>query len=349
MGKKITQYSNFVSINPDNNSLMDISEKTGTSIYESRKWTLTAFKAWVNSWVVASSIAWADITGKPTTISGYGITDAVDTTGGTANYVAKFTDANTIEESQIRDNGSTISVNTALDADIHFKLSSDKSTASEFVTSCSSATQNMGVRGWAVGTGSGPTITNYGIFGIAQGATNNIGGHFSSDSVGNKNIGISSYVINGITNHSAQLRDGTEAIGKILKSATNDGKTNWAYLPYDFPFAVSDETTALTAGTNKVSVRLPRAMVLTSVRASLVTAQTSGSIFTVDINQDGTSILSTKLTIDNTEKTSKTAVTAPVLSTTSLTDDAEITVDIDQIGDGTAKGLKIYLIGYILL
>ncbi len=111
------------------------------------------------------------------------------------------------------------------------------------------------------------------------------------------------------------------------------------------PIACSDEVAALTAGAAKVTFRMPHAMTLTAVRASLTTAQTSGSIFTVDINAGGTSILSTKLTIDNTEKTSTTAAEAPVISTSSLPDDAEITIDIDQIGDGTAKGLKVYLIG----
>jgi len=109
--------------------------------------------------------------------------------------------------------------------------------------------------------------------------------------------------------------------------------------------AASDETTALATGTAKVTFRMPYAFTLTSVRASLTTAQSSGSIFTVDINEGGTSILSTKLTIDNTEKTSTTAATAAVISDTALADDAEITIDIDQIGDGTAKGLKVVLIG----
>jgi hypothetical protein len=90
---------------------------------------------------------------------------------------------------------------------------------------------------------------------------------------------------------------------------------------------------------------MPYAMTVTAVRASLTTAQASGSIFTVDINESGTSILSTKLTIDNTEKTSTTAATPAVISDTALTDDAEITIDIDQVGDGTATGLKITLIG----
>ena len=109
--------------------------------------------------------------------------------------------------------------------------------------------------------------------------------------------------------------------------------------------ACSDETTALTAGTAKITFRIPYAMTLTEVRANLNTAQTSGSVFTVDINENGSSILSTKLTIDNTEKTSTTASTPAVISDSSLADDAEITIDIDQVGDGTAKGLKVTLIG----
>ena len=115
--------------------------------------------------------------------------------------------------------------------------------------------------------------------------------------------------------------------------------------PCEIQLAASDETTALTAGTSKVSFRMPFAMTLTDVRASLVTAQASGSTFTVDINEAGLSVLSTRLTIDNTELTSVTAATPPVISDSALADDALITIDIDQIGDGTAKGLKILLKG----
>lgn len=109
--------------------------------------------------------------------------------------------------------------------------------------------------------------------------------------------------------------------------------------------AASDETTALTTGTAKITFRMPYAMNVSAVRASLTTAQASGSIFTVDINEGGSSILSTKLTIDNTEKTSTTAATPPVISDANLADDAEITIDIDQIGTSGAAGLKVTLIG----
>ena len=112
-------------------------------------------------------------------------------------------------------------------------------------------------------------------------------------------------------------------------------------------FACSDETTAITPGTQKVTVRMPHAFTVSAIRASLSTAQTSGSILTIDVNKSGTSFLSTKITIDNTERTSVTAATPPVMSSTSLADDEEITVDIDQVGDGTAKGLKVYLIGTV--
>jgi hypothetical protein len=129
----------------------------------------------------------------------------------------------------------------------------------------------------------------------------------------------------------------------VYESATSLWKNK--RLPTEIQLAASDETTALTAGTAKVTFRMPYAMTLTSVRASLTTAQASGSIFTVDINQGGSSVLGTKLTIDNTEKTSVTAATPATITTSALTDDAEITIDIDQVGNNTAAGLKITLIG----
>lgn len=107
--------------------------------------------------------------------------------------------------------------------------------------------------------------------------------------------------------------------------------------------AVSDETTAITTGTAKVTFRMPHAMTLTEVRASLSTASSSGNP-AIDVNEGGVSIFSTTLTIDSGEKTSTTAATPAVISDASLADDAEITIDIDTAGTG-AKGLKVYLIG----
>ena len=119
-------------------------------------------------------------------------------------------------------------------------------------------------------------------------------------------------------------------------------------IPHHVIIACSDETTALTTGTSKVTFRMPYAMTLTGVRASLTTAGSTSGTTTIDINEGGVSILSTKLTIDATEKTSTTAATPAVISGTSLADDSEITIDIDAISGGaTEAGLKVTLIGYI--
>lgn len=112
--------------------------------------------------------------------------------------------------------------------------------------------------------------------------------------------------------------------------------------------AVSDESTNLTTGTAKLTFRMPFAMRLTAVRASVNTAPT-GSTIIVDINEEGVSILSTRITIDTSEESSETAATPPVISDSSLANDAEITIDIDQVGSTIAgKGLKVWLIGYRL-
>ena len=110
--------------------------------------------------------------------------------------------------------------------------------------------------------------------------------------------------------------------------------------------ACSDETTALTTGTAKATFRMPHAMTLTGVRASVTTAPTGGTLLTVDINESGSTILSTKLTVDASEKTTTTAATPAVISDVSLADDAEITIDIDAVGSTIAgAGLKVTLIG----
>lgn len=102
---------------------------------------------------------------------------------------------------------------------------------------------------------------------------------------------------------------------------------------------IGDETTAITTGTAKVTFRAPYAATVTAVRASLTTVSSSGTP-TFDINEAGTTILSTKLTVDASEKTSTTAATAAVISDAAIADDAEITIDVDVAGTGAA-GAKI--------
>jgi hypothetical protein len=127
-------------------------------------------------------------------------------------------------------------------------------------------------------------------------------------------------------------------LNKDLTSDTN-------VLPAEMIVAASDETTALTTGTAKVTFRMPYAMTVTAVRASLTNAQASGSLLAVDINEAGTTILSTKLSFNNGSKTTVGAATPAVISDSTLADDAEVTVDIDTVGTSGASGLKVTLIG----
>lgn len=107
--------------------------------------------------------------------------------------------------------------------------------------------------------------------------------------------------------------------------------------------AISDETTALTTGTAKRTFRMPVGCTLVKVRASVNTAPV-GATLIFDINEGGTSVLSTKLSIDASEKTSKTAASQAVISDSAIADDAEMTIDIDQVGSSTAgAGAKIIL------
>lgn len=124
-------------------------------------------------------------------------------------------------------------------------------------------------------------------------------------------------------------------------------------LPAEIGVAASDETTAITTGTGKVTFTMPYAMTLTAVKASVTTAPTGANIL-IDINEDpdaegGTAsatILSTKLMVEAGERRSSTAVTTYVISDTALAADSEITIDFDQVGSTIAgTGVKIWLIG----
>jgi hypothetical protein len=111
-----------------------------------------------------------------------------------------------------------------------------------------------------------------------------------------------------------------------------------------FITACSDETSDLATGILSYW-RTPYAFTVTGVRASVTTAPTGANI-TVDILQNGVSILTTNITIDVTEKTSQTAAIPPVILTSALTDDSEITINLTTIGSTIAgTGLKVTIIG----
>ena len=118
--------------------------------------------------------------------------------------------------------------------------------------------------------------------------------------------------------------------------------------------ACSDETTPITVADNLIKFRMPFALDLASgedgVRASLSTAGGTSGTTTMDITMNGASIFTTNLlTIDDGDTTSVGATTEPNVTTTTLTDNAEIIVNCDVIsGSGAEAGLKIQLIGTLI-
>ncbi len=179
-------------------------------------------------------------------------------------------------------------------------------------------------------------------------------------SAGKNTIANPTFAPDGLTAHTITKRGGSALIpGDIGPSLSvhmleyNSANSRWELLnpagnsTECFVLALSNETSNLTAGTSKVSFRMPYAFTVTEVRASLNVAATGTDLFTVDINEGGASILSTKLTFDASELTTTTAATPAVISDASLADDALITIDIDQIGSTlSGVGLKVIIIGY---
>jgi hypothetical protein len=116
----------------------------------------------------------------------------------------------------------------------------------------------------------------------------------------------------------------------------------------------SDRPTGLEAGTaivtdtNVGGLTMPFGFSLLEVQASLVSGAASGS-FTIDVHVSGTTVLSTKCTIDATEETSQTAAVPSVLSDgrkiVDIPKGTIVSVDVDDDADGTALGLTVYLVG----
>ena len=113
-----------------------------------------------------------------------------------------------------------------------------------------------------------------------------------------------------------------------------------------FIVSLTAEDGDLTVADDLAQIRMPFAFTLTEVRAFVNTAPVGASL-TFDIEQGGSTILTTLISIDAGDTTSEDATTPPVINVSALTDDAIISFNCDQIGSSTAgAGGKIMLIGY---
>lgn len=88
--------------------------------------------------------------------------------------------------------------------------------------------------------------------------------------------------------------------------------------------------------------RVPWAATLTAVKANRNGTNTYGSV-TIDVNEGGTSVLSTEITIDQNEATSLTAATPAVISDSAIANDALLTFDIDSANTSDEGPLTVTL------
>lgn len=116
--------------------------------------------------------------------------------------------------------------------------------------------------------------------------------------------------------------------------------------PDPYVVACSAVGANITAGLLQVIDPWPVDYRLADVEIGLSQAQPSGSIFRVDVKVDTVSIFSTKPTIDNTETTSLTAATPPVLSAYEIPQGSRVEFYADQVGAAGAQGLKVNLVGF---
>ena len=105
-------------------------------------------------------------------------------------------------------------------------------------------------------------------------------------------------------------------------------------LPFDLIFVVTDEISTITTTGQKISLRVPQDFTASKIKISVNTA--GGTGFQVLIKKNGTTtetITQGNLLISNT------------LSIEPYIEDDIITCEVNNVGSGTAIGLKIYLIG----
>lgn len=119
------------------------------------------------------------------------------------------------------------------------------------------------------------------------------------------------------------------------------------------PFEVFGPTSDVTTGDSKVVFPIDSILNGHNVVAVRARTTTAGVTGTTDIQVhrlrgvSAVDILSTKATIDSTEKTTTTAATAAVVNTANddLQTDDELHIDVDAVSSGTApKGLWVYIV-----
>lgn len=113
-----------------------------------------------------------------------------------------------------------------------------------------------------------------------------------------------------------------------------------------FTYALSDEYSGLQPSSDMAAItfRIPFGMILTEARGSLTQAAASGNTI-IDIKKNGSSVLSSNITINSGDTTS-VGGGGSTISDDSLGDNDQITIFLTSAGDA-ATGAKCTMIGYI--
>jgi hypothetical protein len=156
---------------------------------------------------------------------------------GTNNFLAKWTpDGNTLGDSIVQNIGNQLSIGAAPDsvskvyiADNTYavtqKIIQVKTTGINNTLSIQSSGVGAASNSAIVGSASGATV-NIGVTGSVSGSGTNYGGFFQSSNA-TTNVGVYGDANGTGEKYAAQLKDGTEGIGKVLTCKTVDGKANW--------------------------------------------------------------------------------------------------------------------------
>ena len=128
----------------------------------------------------------------------------------------------------------------------------------------------------------------------------------------------------------------------VLSEPVNslDVFSNYQYILYRIVAPTTDTAVANVVGGDYV---MPYSGSIYQVGATVDTAGTT-NVTTVDFNNNGSSILSTKVTIDSGEKTSRTAATPSYISSPNFKEGDIFTFDVDAVSTTAAKGLTIFMV-----
>jgi len=139
----------------------------------------------------------------------------------------------------------------------------------------------------------------------------------------------------------AETNTGADATKAVTPDGLAGSDFGTRYIQVQIDLDATDNTT----GTAKARLHIPPGldlMELNYLHAEVATAGT-GSLLTIDVNKNGTTMLSTKLTVDASETGSDTAATAYVISVAGIATNDVLTIDVDGVHTTPAKGLTVTL------